>query len=94
MPSEPAPVFLLLVEVVVAVFLCLTVPPPPVLGVIALLGDRPIAPIDVQLGATGLKRKYNININIWRKEKLCLFSLLKFYEITYHRLLYFSDVCS
>lgn len=56
MPSEPAPVFLLLVEVVVAVFLCLTVPPPPVLGTIALLGDRPVAPTEVELAAAGLKR--------------------------------------
>lgn len=54
MPSEPAPVFLLLVEVV-AFFLCLTVPPPPVLGTIALLGDRPGGPTKVALAAAGLK---------------------------------------
>jgi len=35
------------------VFLCLTVPLPPVLGAMALLGDRPTDPTEVALGAAG-----------------------------------------
>jgi len=46
-------VFLFLLEVATVVFLCLTVPLPPVLGAIALLGDRPIEPTVVALGAAG-----------------------------------------
>lgn len=35
------------------VFLCLTVPLPPVLGAIALLGERPTEPTEAALGAAG-----------------------------------------
>jgi len=53
MPPELVPVFLFLAEVVTVVFLCLTVPLPPVLGAMALLGDRPTDPTEVALGAAG-----------------------------------------
>jgi len=56
-------VFLFLLEVATVVFLCLTVPLPPVLGAIALLGDRPIEPTVVALGAAGFffffKKRYD-----------------------------------
>lgn len=47
--------FLFLDEVAVAVLRCLTVPLPPALGAIALLGERPVDPTDVALGGAGLK---------------------------------------
>lgn len=53
MPPELVPVFLFLAEEVTVVFLCLTVPLPPVLGAMALLGDRPTEPTEVALGAAG-----------------------------------------
>lgn len=64
MPPGLVPVFLFLVELFVeTVFLCLTVPLPPVLGAIALLGDRPTAPTEAALGAAGFfgKKKRNRN---------------------------------
>lgn len=54
MPPEPVPVFLFLVEVAGALFLCLTVPLPLVLGAMALLGERPTDPTEVALGAAGI----------------------------------------
>jgi len=51
-------VFLFLAEEVTVVFLCLTVPLPPVLGAIALLGDRPTDPTEVALGAAGIVRVF------------------------------------
>lgn len=59
MPPEPAPVVRLLAAVVVVVVLrCLTVPPLEDLGAdVALLGDRPPEPTDVELGAGGWNYK-------------------------------------
>lgn len=54
MPPEFVPVFLFLAEEATVVFLCLTVPLPPVLGAMALLGDRPTEPTEVALGAAGI----------------------------------------
>lgn len=47
------------------VFLCLTAPLPPVLGVIALLGERPIEPTEAALGAGGFfsREKKAVEIN-------------------------------
>lgn len=54
MPPELVPVLLFLVELFAdTVFLCLTVPLPPVLGAIALLGERPTEPTEAALGAAG-----------------------------------------
>lgn len=57
MPPEFVPVFLFLAEEATVVFLCLTVPLPPVLGAMALLGDRPTEPTEVALGAAGFQEK-------------------------------------
>lgn len=51
--------FLFLAEVAGAVFRCLTVPPPPARGATALLGERPAAPTDVELGAAGYQQIYH-----------------------------------
>jgi len=48
------PVLRFLADVAGAVFLCLTVPAPLVLGATALLGERPPAPTFVELGAAGI----------------------------------------
>lgn len=58
MPPELVPVFLFLAEDVTVVFLCLTVPLPPVLGAMALVGDRPTDPTEVALGAAGIVRLF------------------------------------
>lgn len=62
MPPELVPVFLFLAEEVTVVFLCLTVPLPPVLGAMALLGDRPTDPTEVALGAAGIVRLFLLTI--------------------------------
>ena len=64
MPPELVPVFLFLAEEVTVVFLCLTVPLPPVLGAMALLGDRPTDPTEVALGAAGFFQEIRTRVNL------------------------------
>lgn len=84
MPPEFVPVFLFLAEEATVVFLCLTVPLPPVLGAMALLGDRPTEPTEVALGAAGFpEKKEERNED---KQTLCFFlNIVSFHSNhTYH----------